>query len=75
MALGTSLFIATIAGRFERRHVLTALTAVLLMLLMLIAPAPNSCPDGRTSIARHRDRSILVACDCDGRAYAESSIF
>src|SRR3954451_14170866 len=40
-ALVTSLFIATIAGRFDRRHVVTALTAVMLISLMLIAVAPN----------------------------------
>jgi predicted MFS family arabinose efflux permease len=37
----TSLLIATIAGRYDRRHVLTALTAVMLISLMLIALAPN----------------------------------
>ena len=40
-AVITSLLIATIAGRFDRRHVLTALTAVMLISLMLIATAPN----------------------------------
>ena len=40
-AVVTSLLIATIAGRFDRRHVLTALTAVMLISLMLIAAAPN----------------------------------
>src|SRR3954466_15853290 len=40
-AVITSLLIATIAGRFDRRHVLAALTAVMLISLMLIAAAPN----------------------------------
>lgn len=40
-AVITSLLIATIAGRFDRRHVLTALTAVMLISLILIATAPN----------------------------------
>jgi predicted MFS family arabinose efflux permease len=40
-AVITSLLIATIAGRYDRRHVLRALTAVMLISLMLIAIAPN----------------------------------
>ncbi len=40
-AVGMSLFIAAIAGRFDRRHVLMALTAVMLTSLVLIAEAPN----------------------------------
>jgi predicted MFS family arabinose efflux permease len=40
-AVVTSLLIATVAGRFDRRHVLTALTAVMLISLVLIASAPN----------------------------------
>lgn len=40
-AVITSLLIATIAGRFDRRHVLMALTALMLISLMLIALAPN----------------------------------
>ena len=40
-AVITSLLIATIAGRFDRRHVLTGLTAAMLLSLMLIAVAPN----------------------------------
>lgn len=40
-AVGTSLLIATIAGRFDRRHVLMVLTAVMLASLLLIASAPN----------------------------------
>jgi predicted MFS family arabinose efflux permease len=40
-AVVTSLFIATIAARFDRRHVLVALTAVMLGSLVLIALAPN----------------------------------
>ena len=40
-ALVTSLFIANIAGRFDRRHLLTGLTAVMLVSLALIATAPN----------------------------------
>lgn len=40
-AVITSLLIATVAGRFDRRHVLTGLTAVMLISLMLIASAPN----------------------------------
>jgi predicted MFS family arabinose efflux permease len=37
----TSLLIPTIASRFDRRHVLVALTAVMLASLVLIAAAPN----------------------------------
>jgi predicted MFS family arabinose efflux permease len=40
-AVVTSLFIATIAGRFDRRHVLIALTGIMLASLVLIAVAPN----------------------------------
>lgn len=40
-AVGMSLLIATIAGRFDRRHVLIALTAIMLTSLVLIAVAPN----------------------------------
>lgn len=40
-AVITSLLIATVAGRFDRRHVLTGLTSVMLISLMLIAAAPN----------------------------------
>ncbi len=40
-AVITSLLIATIAGRFDRRHVLMTLTAIMLISLMLIAAAPN----------------------------------
>jgi predicted MFS family arabinose efflux permease len=40
-AVVTSLFIATIAGRFDRRHVLMGLTALMLGSLVLIAQAPN----------------------------------
>jgi cyanate permease len=40
-AVATSLFIATIAGRFDRRHVLMGLTALMLSSLILIAIAPN----------------------------------
>lgn len=40
-AVVTSLFIATIAGRFDRRHVLLALTGLMLTSLLLIANAPN----------------------------------
>ena len=40
-AVITSLFIATIAGRFDRRHVLIGLTGVMLVSLILIAIAPN----------------------------------
>src|SRR3954464_186152 len=40
-AVITSLFIATIAGRFDRRHVLIGLTGVMLASLVLIAVAPN----------------------------------
>ena len=40
-AVVTSLFIATLAGRFDRRHVLMALTGVMLASLVLIAGAPN----------------------------------
>ena len=40
-AVITSVFIATVAGRFDRRHVLIGLTAVMLASLVLIAQAPN----------------------------------
>lgn len=40
-AVATSLFIATVASRFDRRHVLIALTAVMVASLVLIAEAPN----------------------------------
>lgn len=40
-AVVTSLFTATVAGRFDRRHVLLGLTAVMLVSLVLIAQAPN----------------------------------
>ncbi|MDB5948354.1 MAG: rane protein major facilitator superfamily [Massilia sp.] len=40
-AVVTSLLIPTIASRFDRRHVLVALTAVMLASLVLIAAAPN----------------------------------
>jgi predicted MFS family arabinose efflux permease len=40
-AVGTSLFIATIAGRLDRRYVLIGMTALMLCSLILIAVAPN----------------------------------
>ena len=40
-AVVTSLLIATVAGRYNRRHVLLGLTGVLLASLILIAVAPN----------------------------------
>lgn len=40
-AVVTSLLIATISGRLDRRHVLTGLTATMLVSLALIATAPN----------------------------------
>lgn len=40
-AVVTSLLIATIAGRFDRRHVLTGLTVIMLASLVLIAEAPD----------------------------------
>src|SRR3954464_7106652 len=40
-AVLTSLFIATIAGRLDRRHVLMGLTALMLASLVLIAVAPS----------------------------------
>lgn len=40
-AVVTSLFIATIAGRLDRRHVLMGLTVLMLASLILIAEAPN----------------------------------
>jgi predicted MFS family arabinose efflux permease len=40
-AVMTSLFIATFAARFDRRHVLVGLTGVMLCSLVLIALAPN----------------------------------
>src|SRR6266480_4966910 len=40
-AVVTSLFIATIAGRFDRRHVLIVLTGIMLTSLVLIAEAQS----------------------------------
>lgn len=40
-AVITSLFIATIAGRFDRRYVLVTLTGLMLLSLVLIAQAQN----------------------------------
>src|SRR3954452_9735009 len=40
-AVVTSLLIATVAARFDRRHVLIGLTGVMLASLVLIALAPN----------------------------------
>src|SRR5437868_11023366 len=40
-AVVTSLLIATVAARFDRRHVLMGLTAVMLLSLVVIAIAPN----------------------------------
>lgn len=40
-AVVTSLYIATFAARYDRRHVLIGLTAVMLLSLILIALAPN----------------------------------
>src|SRR2546428_5458616 len=40
-AVGASLFIATIAGRFDRHQVLIVLTRLMLASLVLIAEAPN----------------------------------
>jgi predicted MFS family arabinose efflux permease len=40
-AVVTSLLIATVSGRMDRRHVLTGLTATMLVSLALIATAPN----------------------------------
>jgi predicted MFS family arabinose efflux permease len=40
-AVVTSFSIATIAGRFDRRHVLMTLTGIMLSSLVLIANAPN----------------------------------
>jgi len=40
-AVATSLIIATVASRFDRRHVLITLTAVMVASLALIAEAPN----------------------------------
>lgn len=40
-AVVSSLLIANVAGRLDRRHVLMALTAVMLLSLILIACAPN----------------------------------
>src|SRR4051812_8232057 len=40
-AVVTSLLIATVAARFDRRHVLIGLTGVMLLSLVLIALAPN----------------------------------
>jgi predicted MFS family arabinose efflux permease len=40
-AVVTSLFIASVAGRLDRRHVLLGLTALMLASIVLIAIAPN----------------------------------
>src|SRR5437763_4103001 len=40
-AVVTSLLTATVASRFDRRHVLTALTATMMASLLLIAAAPS----------------------------------
>src|SRR5882757_5572877 len=40
-AVGTSLFIATVAGRLDRRHVLLGLTVLMLASLVLIAEAQD----------------------------------
>ncbi len=40
-AVATSLLIATIAGQFDRRHVLMGMTGLMLSSLVLIAIAPN----------------------------------
>jgi predicted MFS family arabinose efflux permease len=40
-AVITSLLVATVSGRFDRRHVLTFLTASMLVSLALVALAPN----------------------------------
>jgi MFS family permease len=40
-AVVASLLIATVAGRYNRRHVLLGLTGVMLASLILIAVAPN----------------------------------
>jgi predicted MFS family arabinose efflux permease len=40
-AVATSLFIATLAGRFNRRHVLMGMTGLMLSSLVIIAMAPN----------------------------------
>lgn len=40
-AVGASLFIATVAARFDRRQVLMALTGLMLSSLVIIAIAPN----------------------------------
>lgn len=40
-AVATSLYIATFASRYDRRHVLIGLTGIMLLSLVLIALAPN----------------------------------
>ena len=40
-AVATSLLIATVAGRFDRRHVLISMTGVMVLSLVIIATAPN----------------------------------
>jgi predicted MFS family arabinose efflux permease len=40
-AVITSLLIANVAGRFDRKHVLATLTGLMLVSLALIATAPN----------------------------------
>ncbi len=40
-AVATSLFIATMAGRLDRRYLLLGLTGVMLASLLLVAEAPN----------------------------------
>jgi predicted MFS family arabinose efflux permease len=39
--VATSLFIATMAGRLDRRYLLLGLTGVMLASLLLVAEAPN----------------------------------
>ena len=41
LAVATSLFIATVASRLDRRHVLIGLTAVMVLSLGLMAEAPD----------------------------------
>lgn len=40
-AVVTSLLVTTAAGRFDRKHVLVAMTALMLASLVLVAVAPN----------------------------------
>ena len=61
-ALVASLLIATVAGRYNRRHVLLGLTGVMLASLILIAVAPNFLVLISHVLFWAFGRRILVAC-------------